>query len=115
MTWNRVVKSSNSKTLLHQITFLIEEGIDDMGIIWSSDTHRESFVDLVDDWLADKADEGLIQQWNVVCDLRNNKIADMEASRFILDIYFKQVHCVNMTQVRYTIDDNEELTLDFEL
>lgn len=115
-SWKRITRAVNSKVLLHEISFLVEEGLDDMGVIWSSDTHRESFVDLVEDWLHEKGDKGLIEQWNVVCDLRNNKIADMEAGNYVFEVFYRQKHCLNMTHLRYEIqDDGDQLDIDFTI
>ena len=83
-----------------------------MGVIWSSDTHRESFADLFEEWLEEKANEGKIDQWNVVCDSRNNKVARMEEGHFVFDVYYRQHNCLNTTQLHYEIDDYDEFDLD---
>lgn len=116
MSWTRKTWAVNSKKLLSEITAVIEEGFDDMGVIWGSDTHRDSFVDLIDQWMEEKAIDGKIEQWKVICDFRNNKVVDMENGKFVFEIQYKQTHCVNVTRIEYTIiDDEDQLILDFEV
>lgn len=110
-TW-RITSTSNvnSKKLLHDITSFAEDCIDGMGIIWSHETHRESFVDLIDEMLEEEASKGTIVQWNVMCDRRNNKHEDMIKGKYIIDIYYRQKNCLNKTHLQYTIEpDNMKM------
>lgn len=110
--WKRKVKAANSKLLLEEITSFIEEGLDSMGVIWGSETHRDSFVGVIDEWLDEKHQENKIEQYKVVCDLRNNKVSEMERGNFILDVYFKQRNCINTTNIHYLVSDH---TIDWKV
>lgn len=101
-------RAVNSKVLFEEITKFIEEGLKDMGVIWSSDTHREAFIELIDEWLESFAEAGRIDQWNTICDFRNNKVADMEQGHFTFDVYYKQHNCLNTTHLRYNVEAGEE-------
>lgn len=105
--WTRTTKAVNSKVLLNDISSFIEEGIDDMGVIWGSDSHRESFIGIIEEWLDEKSEEGKIEQYKVACDLRNNKVSDMEKGVFVLEVHYKQRHCANTTQLRYDIKEED--------
>lgn len=105
-TWQLVKKSVNSRALFVEISSFIEEGLNDLGILWSSDSQRDSFVDIVDEWLEEKATEGKIEQWNIVCDYRNNKVTAMEAGRYTIDVYYKQRNCLNTTHLQYNLKDD---------
>ena len=45
-------KSVNSKVLCDDVQHQIEELMIHGGVVWSSDTHRDSFVETIDDVLA---------------------------------------------------------------
>jgi len=116
-TWTLKTRAVNSKALQRKISELVEEAIEESGVLWSSDTHRESFVEVVDEWLEQFADlTGEITQWNVICDLRNNKIADLESGTYTFDITYRQKNCLNTTQLQYEIQDNgEDFVIDFTI
>lgn len=101
-----IKKHVNSNILFNEISEFIEEGCGDIGVIWSSEAHRSSFVSLIDEWIGEKAEEGKVEQWNVVCDSRNNKNSAMKKGKYIMDVYYNQYNCLNMTHIRYMIDDS---------
>ncbi len=113
--WTLTEKAVNSKPLFNEIHDFIAEGLNDMGVVWNSDSHRDSFISIVEDWLEEKWQEGKIEQFKVICDFRNNKIADMESGKYIIDVYYKQRNCLNTTQLHYEVQEEEELTIDFLL
>jgi hypothetical protein len=116
-TFKRTEKAVNSKPLLKELTGFIEDGITDFGIMWDSDLHRDSLIEVIDDYLMELAEGGRVTHWKVVCDSRNNKLADMDEGIYHLTVMYKQWNCLNTTQLNYVIDtkDEEEMTLDFEL
>ena len=103
-----VQKSVNSKPLRDVVLGFLREGVYDYGVVWNSETHRDSFVMVVNDFLSEIADEGKIEQWKVVCDKRNNKYSDMEQGIYHVDIQYKQRNCLNITQINITVNDTEE-------
>jgi hypothetical protein len=100
---------------MNEIHDIVVEGMTETGINWSSDVQRDSFIDMLDDFMHEVADEGKIEQWDVRCDGRNNKSSDMNDGRFILDVAYKQRHCLNTTVLHYDIEDDGDLTVDFDI
>lgn len=103
-------KSINSKTLFFKIHDFIEDAILNMGVNWSSVSQRESFVVLIDEWLAEHVDENAITHYKVVCDRRNNKKSNMKDGIFYLDVEYRQTNCLNITKLLYTISENDDNT-----
>lgn len=114
-TWSLKTSNVNSKSLLNEITFFLEECIDHMGFDWAQEYHRQSFVDIISDDLDEVAQKNLITQWNVVFDRRNNKVADMNNGKYVVDVYYKQRNCYNTTQLTYTINFVDEATITFSI
>jgi len=97
-------KNVNSKALLKEVSNFIGEIIDNFNVIWDSDSQRDAILEVVDEFLEDmKNNDNKIEQWNVVCDARNNKIKDTEGKITHLDVYYCQRHCYNVTELQYTI------------
>jgi hypothetical protein len=98
-------KSVNSKILCNEIQHQIEDLIINGEVLWSSDTHRESFVETIDDLLSGLHEQGKLDQWNVMCDLRNNSIDQMDRGIYTFESSYKQKNCLNTTRLIYTIKD----------
>jgi hypothetical protein len=117
MTDNRVrktFKSVNSKHIVNDINLFVEEALREFGIQWDSEAQRTSFVEILEDFLYDTAEqEGKIVAFKVMCDRRNNKASDNERGIYQLDIHFNQKNCLNTTQLIYTIDTNVKVDDDF--
>ena len=111
------VKSINSKGLYEEIYGFLKEGIDEFGVIWDSEAHRESYVEVVNDFLTDIAESGKIEQFKVVGDKRNNKYTDMDKGIYHVDVMYRQRNCLNTSQINLTIhnfdNDIDEELLDF--
>lgn len=107
-------KAANSKTLLARVRRSVEETVEDISIEWSSDASREALLSVFEDEMEVLVSEGLITQWDVMCNFRNNKVKDMEQGRFNLEISYKQTHCLNTTRLLYEIreTEKEQLSLD---
>lgn len=114
-----VKKAVNNKALFNSIHQFVDEGIIAGGILWSNDIHRQSFIDVIGDFLDDLMFNGIIDQWNVISDLRNNTIRTMDAGTYVIDITYRQKNCLNTTRLTYTVQDmliaNIKELLDFEL
>ena len=112
-----VTKSINSKSLYEEIYGFLKEGIDEFGVIWDSEAHRESYVEVVNDFLTDIAESGKIEQFKVVGDKRNNKYTDMDKGIYHVDVMYRQRNCLNTSQINLTIhnfdNDIDEELLDF--
>ena len=103
ITWKIKKRAVNSKALFDEVNEIVEEGFGDVDLIWSSDIHRDSFIDLIDEWLWETSEEGKITQWKIVCDFRNNTIKQMEQGIYQLDVSYRQTDCLNTTTLEYTI------------
>lgn len=98
-------RSVNSKSLCDQIQKDVEELITSAGVIWSSDVHRDGFIETIGDYLEQVMDNDKIDQWDCKCDLRNNSIEEMDKGIYIFEISYRQKHCLNTTRLIYTVKD----------
>lgn len=110
-------RSVNSKSLFNDINDFIKDGITDIGVRWGSDIHRNTFIEVIEDWLKEFFDKGRITQFNVICDDRNNNQQDFDSGLFRLTVTYKQKHCLNTTVIDYTVREHrneliEELLLN---
>ena len=112
-------RSVNNKLIFTEIHKFIEEGILTGQVVWKNDLHRQSFVDVVGDLLEQVMNEGFIDQWNVISDLRNNSVADMDKGIYVIEIQYRQRNCLNTTRLIYTVKDllisSLKDLIDFEL
>lgn len=94
----------NSKPLLKEVSNFVEEIIQNFNIIWDSDSQRDAILEVVDEFLEDlRHNANKIEQWNVICDGRNNKAKDAKKKVTHLDVYYCQRHCYNVTELHYII------------
>ena len=98
-----VSKNVNSKVLFDAIHETLYDAVTTLGVKWTSDTHRASFVEVIEEYFEDLVEDGKIEQYKVVCDYRNNKGGFSNAKEHIFDVYYKQPHCLNMTQIQYRV------------
>lgn len=97
-------KNVNSKALLKEVSKFVSDIINNFNIIWDSNSQRDAILEVVDEFLEDlQIGDNKIEQWNVICDARNNKAKDTKNKTTHLDIYYCQRHCYNVTELRYTI------------
>ena len=102
-----VQKSVNSKALFNEINDAVYEAITSFGVKWSSESHRESFVEIIEDYLLDVEQEGRIEQSKVICDKRNNKTFSNLAKEYVFAVYYKQLGCLNTTVIEYHIQNRK--------
>jgi hypothetical protein len=114
MGWTLTKRAVNSKPLFEEIHDFIVTGMDDTGVNWASEVQRTAYIEMLDEFLAEVAEEGKIEQWDVRCNSRNNKLSDMNNGKFVVDVFYKQRNCLNTTQLRYEIIDKQEV-VDFDL
>ena len=111
MSWKRETRAVNSKPLLDEITSTIEDLLEGAGVIWSSDSHRDPFVEMITDYMKSFLDQQKIEQFKVICDYRNNRLSQMEKGVYHFDVEYRQRNCVNITRVLYTITDKLDLVI----
>ena len=112
--------SVNNKTLFEEIHKFVEEGITSGEVMWSSEIHRISFVEIIENLLDDLEYDDRITQSNVICDYRNNNTLDMDNGKYTLEIFYKQRNCLNTTKLVYHIMEpnsvkSEMDTVDFSI
>ncbi len=98
-------KNVNSKTLYNLINDYVSEGINAGEIRWKDEIHRDSFVEVIEEFLREIADDGKITQFKALCDLRNNTMDELENGSVKLTIDYKQKQCLNTTEITYQIVD----------
>ena len=98
-----VKRSVNSKQLFEKINECVFEAISNFGARWSNESYRKSFVDSLSNYLGMMAEEGLISQGKVIFDNRNNKTFSPSADKYMIEIHYKQVHCLNTSKIEYHI------------
>jgi len=98
-------KSVNSKRLFNEIHNFIEEGITFSGLMWSNESHRRAFLEIIEEFLGHYEKDGQIEQWKVICDYRNNRALDMNLGFHKLEIQYRQKNCLNTTILLYDIKD----------
>lgn len=100
-TWKS--KNVNSKKLFKDVHTSIYGFLTEDASIWLHDTTRTQLIWLIDEYLADMAENGLITQYNVVSDGRNNHPSDVEQNLYHVDVSYVQKYCLNTTKIRYDL------------
>ena len=113
MTVEVTARAVNSKSLFEAMQDMVKTGIDETGLDWGNESHRDSFVEMLNEFMMDFYQEGKIDQWKIMCDHRNNTVKDMNDGKYNLDLHYVQKHCLNTTQLRFHIAEDLNLTLDF--
>ena len=101
----------NSKRLFVEINDFIEEGLAQPSLTWDVPIHRQSFVEVVIDWLAEFHAEGRITQYDVIGDERVN-LSNEPQELYNIIIKYKQKHCLNTTIIQYQVLENDDDGMD---
>jgi len=103
-----VCKNINNKTLFKEINDVVYELLTTADVKWTSDAHRFSFIELIEDYLIDmKEEDGKIEQSKVVCDKRNNRSFSTLSKEYVFEIRYRQVGCLNITSIAYHIQNRK--------
>ena len=94
----------NSNRLLGDVCSFVSSIITDFNIIWSNDSQRAAILEIIDEHLQDLANDNKLEQWDVVCDKRNNTRQDITNKITHLYVEYKQRNCFNVTRLYYTIN-----------
>lgn len=95
----------NSKRILNDVTDFVDEIIENFNIMWGSEAQRDAILEVIDEHLEDMVEEKKIEQWNVICDGRNNKQSNIKKHVTHLDITYCQRNCFNVTELKYIIQE----------
>jgi len=101
-----VKKAVNSKLLFEEINNLILDGFNSVRLNWRNDDERGLFIEFLSTLFIELIETNHIEQWKVQCNNNNNKTQDMVDGTFNLDIFYKQKHCLNVTNIRYIIQED---------
>lgn len=101
-------RAVNSKLIADEVHAFVDEVIAGTSPQWHSDTQRELVVDAIGEKLDDLNERGLITQYNVLCDQRNNNVSTMERGQFNLSIRYKQRNCLNTTRLEYVVTQQKK-------
>lgn len=100
-----VPKAVNSRRLYNSINELVEEAIVTSRVSWTNDEERDLFSEFLNSLFYEIYESGFIEQWKVKCGKTNNKMEDILEGRVNIDIYYKQRNCLNITNIRYEIEE----------
>ena len=103
MNVTSTTKAINNKRLFSDINELVRDGIFSIDLAWSNEEDRSVFIDFLNSLLYEFWTNGDIEQWKIQCNNLNNTTEDMLSGKYILDIHYKQKHCLNTSKIAYTI------------
>ena len=99
-------RSINNKSLCAIIQKHVEDVITNGAVSWNDHEDREALVEMCEELFNQlEYDNTIDRSWSVICDLRNNKISDMDNGIYILELSYRQTHCFNTSMLKYTIID----------
>jgi hypothetical protein len=104
-TYTLKSKGVASKILHQEVTEFIGGIISEFSVLWERDVHRDAILEVLEEYLEERALEGRITQYNVVCDARNNNEVLSEAGITNLEVHYKQDNCYVTTVLTYVIID----------
>ena len=94
----------NNQRLYKEIDQFMIELFASASVDWTIEDHREMMVDMVEDTLYEIADAtGLITQFDVMCDRRNNTRSINRGGSVNFTLKYKQKNCLNTTVIEYTL------------
>lgn len=96
-------KSINNKILANDIEHFVTEMIYAVGVYWPGENSRSRCIEALNDQLQELYEQTIIEQYNVLCDQRNNTHSQMSNGIFNLTVKFKQRNCVNTSQLDFEI------------
>jgi len=96
-------KNINSERLLKDVSDFIGGIITSYDIVWDGNSNRDAILEIIDEKLEDLQEDKEINQWNVICDRRNNKMSDTLRKITNLNITYQQRNCYNTTELHYII------------
>jgi len=102
----KVIKRSvNSKQLFDKINECTLEAIKNFGARWTNESYRKGFVESLEMFLGMLGQEGVITQAKVIFDNRNNKSFSASTSGYLIEVHYKQAHCLNTSKIEYHISN----------
>ncbi len=82
---------------------MIRDAILSVDMSWDNEDERTMFTDYLNSLLHEYWANDEITQWKVQCNTLNNKAEDMINGKYVIDISYRQKHCLNTTKITYTI------------
>lgn len=95
-------RSVNNKRLFKEIDDSIRDTLQLLPTKWENPSNRQKICDGIEEFLSDFVEQGEIIHQKVICDKRNNK-SFVSGKHVVLEIHYKQPHCLNTTVIEYHI------------
>ena len=100
--------SINSDRLFKAIVEEVNTAIRELKFDWSDDDQRQSFVDMLGEWISTTYEEpGKISQAHIIGDNRVNNNDDMKKGIYKIVIKYRQADCLNISRIVYTCTRTE--------
>jgi len=99
-------RAINSRTLFDRVDEIVHETIRSIDFDWSDEDEKSLFLEFINTVFSDLYENNEIEQWKLQSNNLNNTIKDIENGTFVLDVSYKQRNCLNVTKIKYTIQEN---------
>ncbi len=96
-----VQRNVNSSKLFKDIDEVMQEALTSFGVQWRSEEQRNEFIEIMEEYFDQLVEQGKLAQHKCICDYRNNKT--FSGKELILEVHYKQPHCLNTTTLEYHI------------
>lgn len=103
VTYTITKRNINNAALFEEVHEFIEGIVLNFTVTCSINNERDTILEIIDELMEDMVTDNRIDQWNVMCDRRNNKASDIWKNITVLDITYRQVNCYNTTKLHYII------------
>lgn len=108
-------KAVNSKSLVNEIDRTVQQLIHlSGGDNWTNNATRSIYVNEINDFLESLKNDGLITQFKILMDERNNTKKEKHKGIYHLDISFRQALCINTTKLHYRFKVSKDQATDDE-
>lgn len=92
-----------TKSLMREIREFVESGFASVQVQWDSEVHRISFLQVIDDFLAEKYADGKIATGKVVCDERNNSATAFSEGNFTILVQYREKNALIDTRLEFRV------------
>jgi hypothetical protein len=98
-------KNVNNDRICREVDNIVMEVLRLNGGSLSTTAYRDFFVELLEEHILEYKKVGnIIDNVEVTCDSRNNTLEDIKAGKVNISVKYQQVHCLNITELNYTIE-----------
>lgn len=98
-------RSVNDEDLFNAINNEVYSVVMLLGSDWPNEAKRKQFIETIEEYLEDVIETGVITQAKVVCNKSNNPTFSAHAKKYVLEVHYRQLHCLNTTKIEYHIQN----------